>query len=99
VTAPKGPGQLFDGKGCLTAAGLAAFQRAPAGRAPQELAAHVAGCGRCQQRLLSGMRGPAPNVPARRPSPGRRLVWLAVLAIGGLFLLVAGLIAVRSLSR
>jgi hypothetical protein len=99
VTAPSSAGPLFDGKGCLTAAGLGAFQRAPAGRAPQELAAHVAGCGRCQQRLLSGMRGPAPNVPARRPSSGRRLVWLAVLAIGGLFLLVAGLVAVRSLAR
>lgn len=99
MTAPEGPGPLFDGKGCLTAAGLAAFQRAPAGRAPQELAAHVAGCGRCQQRLLSGMRGPAQNVPARRPSPGRRLVWMAVLAIGGLFLLVAGLVAVRWLPR
>ena len=99
MTAPKGPGQLLDGKGCLTAAGLAALRGAPAGRAPQEVAAHVAGCGRCQQRLLSGMRGPGTTVPTRRTEPGRRLLWLAVLAIGGLFVLLAGLASARWLAR
>jgi hypothetical protein len=99
VTGSPSPGQLFDRQGCLTAAGLAAFQRAPAGRAPQEMAAHLAGCGRCQERLLYGMRGPATNPRARRAAPGRRLVWLAVLAIGGLLVLVAGLVAVRWLPR
>jgi hypothetical protein len=99
VNPPIDPGRLLDRQGCLTAAGLAAFQAAPAGRAPKELAAHVAGCGRCQQRLLSGLRGPAMTAPPRRTSSGSRLVWLAILAIGGLFVLLAGLIAAPWLAR
>jgi len=96
VTAPPDAGRLFDGQGCLTAAGLAAFQRAAPGRAPKEVAAHVGGCGRCQQRLLSSLREPGrtPSAPSsRRTSSGSRLVWMAILAIGALFVLLAGLIA------
>jgi hypothetical protein len=93
VTPPSG-GQLFDGKGCLTPAGLAAFQRAPAGRAPTELAAHVGACERCQQRLLASLRDPTKTAPAsRRTSSGSRLVWMAALVIGALFVLLAGLVA------
>jgi hypothetical protein len=88
----------FDPRGCLTAAGLAAFQNAPPGRAPKDVAAHVAACARCQQRLLAGARGPA-TTPSRRAPSGRRLVWLAILAVGGLFVLLAGLIVARGLAR
>lgn len=94
--------RFFDGKGCLTAAGLAAFQNAPPGRAPKEMAAHVAGCNRCQQRLLSSLREPGrpagPSTP-RGTRSGSRLVWIAVIAIGGLFVLLAGLIAAPWLTR
>jgi hypothetical protein len=99
VTAPATGGPLFDGRGCLTAAGLAAVQGAPPGRAPSEVASHLAGCGRCQQRLLSGLHAPGAAPPARRGAAGPRLVWLAVLVLGALFALVAGLFAMRSLAR
>jgi hypothetical protein len=100
VTSPSDAGRLFDGQGCLTSAGLAALQRAAPGRAPKEVAAHVAGCGRCQQRLLSSLRDPARRAsPPRRTPSGSRLAWVAVLVIGGLFVLLAGLVAVRWLAR
>ena len=72
---------------------------APPGRAPSEVAAHLAGCGRCQQRLLSGLRAPGAAPPARRGAAGPRLVWLAVLVLGALFALLAGLLAMRSFAR
>jgi hypothetical protein len=97
---PVDAGTLFDRQGCLSAAGLAAFQRAPAGRAPKEVAAHVASCARCQQRLLSSLRDPGKAVsPSRRTSSGSRLVWAVVLVIGALFVLLAGLAAMRSLAH
>jgi len=99
VTAPASTGPLFDRQGCLTAAGLAAFQRATPGRAPADVAAHVAGCARCQKRLLTGPLGPAPAAPARRGSSGSRLVWLIVLVVGGLLILLAGLVAAPWLAR
>jgi hypothetical protein len=96
VTPPPDAGRLFDGQGCLTAAGLAALQRAAPGRAPAEVAAHVAGCSRCQQRLLSSLREPGKGGSAsapRRASSSSRLVWVAVVAIAALFLLLGGLVA------
>jgi hypothetical protein len=92
-------GTLFDPRGCLTAAGLAALRGAPPGRAPAEVAAHVARCARCQQRLLSGLRAPGTPTPARGRAAGTRLVWLAVLALGGLVALLAGLLAMSSFAR
>jgi len=93
---PPDAGRLFDAQGCLSAAGLAALQRAAPGRAPADLAAHVAGCNRCQQRLLSSLR--EPGKPGRPGKPGaastpRGLVWVAVAAIAALFLLLGGLVA------
>jgi hypothetical protein len=60
------PPALRDAKGCLSPAGLAAFRAAAPGRAPVELAAHVAGCARCQERALAadeGMLGPGKRKP------------------------------------
>jgi hypothetical protein len=89
---PENRGALVDGRGCLTAAGFAVLSRAPVGRAPADLAAHLAGCARCQERMLAGG---APARPAPR-SPGRRAprLWLGVgfallallLALGALIL-------------
>lgn len=77
---------LQDLRGCLTPAGLQAFRAAPPGRAPLELARHVAGCARCQERVLladEGARGPGKR---RAPPPLWRVfaVFLAGLlaAIG-----------------
>ena len=96
MTPPPDAGRLFDGQGCLSAAGLAALQRAAPGRAPADLAAHVAGCNRCQQRLLASLREPGKPGAVSRPrgaSSGSRLFWIAVVAIAALFLLLGGLVA------
>jgi hypothetical protein len=99
VTAPPSGGSLFDARGCLTPAGLAALRSAPPGRAPKDVAAHLAGCPRCQQRLFDGLRGPGTAGPARRTSGGARLVWLLALVVFGLLALVGGLVATRWLAR
>jgi hypothetical protein len=97
---PAAPGGLFDARGCLSAAGLTALERAAPGAAPADVAAHLGSCTRCQQRLLSSLRGPASAAAASRPrSPGSRLVWVAVLAIGALLLLLAGLALARWAER
>ena len=44
---------LLDARGCLTEAALATLDKAPPGQGPAEAAAHLAGCGRCQRRLLA----------------------------------------------
>jgi hypothetical protein len=73
----------LDGRGCLTEAGLRAIQDAAPGHAPAEAAQHLAGCGRCQRRLLSkdelaqigrGRSGEAPPL-------WRALLWVGVLVI------------------
>jgi len=80
---------LLDARGCLTAAGFAALTGAPVGRAPAELASHVAGCSRCQERMLAVDAGSAAP-PAARREPR---LWLG-LAVGlaALLLAVAALI-------
>ena len=52
ILAPSGA-PLQDQGGCLTAAGLAVLRAAAAGQAPQTLAAHLAGCARCQKRVIA----------------------------------------------
>jgi hypothetical protein len=63
------------------------------------VAAHLAGCTRCQQRLFDGLREPGAAAPARRASSSGRLVWLLVLVLFGLLALVGGLLATRWLAR
>jgi hypothetical protein len=90
---------LFDARGCLTEAGMAAFREAPPGRAPGEIAAHVASCPACQQRLLETE---APRRPAGKggrsrpvaPSLGKTLL-LAALALAAM---LAALLTLRRLA-
>jgi hypothetical protein len=86
MTTPSG---LLDARGCLTAAGLAALASAPPGQGPPDLAAHVVGCPRCQQRLLGpALTAAARKEPARAPSLGRTLfIAIALLALIGLLFL------------
>lgn len=85
--------ELTTDAGCLTDAGLRVVAEALPGRAPAELAAHLAGCTRCQRRLL-GVDRAAPAAPARpAPSPGR----LAILLLGVLLALAAVLWSARLL--
>jgi len=78
-----------DASGCLTPAGLAALNRAAPGQAPADLAQHVAGCGRCQDRLLASLRSPdsAGTRSRRKPPP----LWRVMAVAFGLVLL--GLLA------
>jgi len=73
---------LRDFKGCLTAEGFRALAQAPPGQAPAELAAHLTGCARCQDRLLAGATttgAPPPPRERRLPPPPWRL-WVVVVA-------------------
>jgi len=88
----------FGPTGCLSQAGLAAFRDAPPGAAPEDIAAHVAACARCQERLLEAAaprsRGRAKGQGPRPLAPSLwRTVILAVLT------LVALLVALLTLRR
>jgi hypothetical protein len=75
-----------DARGCLTPAGLQALREAPPGRAPAELAAHVASCARCQDRLLAADAGLADRTARRQAPP----LWRVFALLGaGLILAVA----------
>jgi len=71
---------LRDARGCLTPAGLAAFRDAQPGRAPAELAAHVASCARCQDRVLTADPGLADRTARRQAPPVWRV--FALFALG-----------------
>ena len=90
---PSGPSEraLVDQRGCLTPAGFEAFARAPVGRGPAELAAHVASCPRCQERMLAGAAGARPSSTAVRRRKPR--LWIGVgLAVVAFVLALAALI-------
>ena len=87
---------LFDVRGCLTPAGLAAFAAAPAGAGPPSLAIHVAACARCQQALFGLMDGEGPTVrAARKPAGGSRWLHLGLL-LALMLVAVVGLLATLS---
>jgi len=87
----------FDAQGCLTAEAFARIAAAPPGRAPAELAAHLASCVRCQRRLLaSASASPSRAAAARRPPPP---VWrTAVVVAACVVLVVIALILLRTLT-
>ncbi len=72
----------FDAQGCLTEVGIQTLLSAPAGRAPEELAAHLAGCSRCQDRLLAAsVPGPRRGPPRSAPSLGRMLILVSLVLL------------------
>ena len=89
---PEGP---LDSQGHLTAGGLAAIASAPVGKGPADLAAHLASCPRCQERMLAGATGAAPGRRERREPPPAWRIW-AVLG-AALLLLLSILVTIRSL--
>jgi hypothetical protein len=67
---------------CLDAQALAALSAAPVGQAPPALAAHLAGCSRCQDRLLAMAAGPrAGRRETARVAPWRNLVIMLVAIV------------------
>jgi len=87
---------LQDARGCLTPAGVAVLREAAPGRAPAGLAAHVAGCARCQDRLLAADPGLSDRRARRSPPPRWRV--FALLALGLLIAVVVFAWASRLLS-
>jgi hypothetical protein len=58
---------LFDAQGCLSPQGFAQISVAPPGQVPAELAAHLAGCMRCQRRLLAAALPSSGSTRRERP--------------------------------
>ena len=84
---------MQDRGGCLTAAGLLALRSAVAGQAPPALAAHLAGCLRCQERALAV---DAPRTKSGRPSRAvmpslGRTLFLAALLLAAILAMLATL--------
>ena len=74
------PPVLTDAQGHLTPAGLAALASVTPGKAPAELAAHLASCPRCQDRMLAGALGSLARDKRRAPPPPWR-IWVVLGAI------------------
>jgi hypothetical protein len=71
----------LDSRGHLTAAGIAALAAAPMGRAPEEVATHVAACAVCQDRVLAGSIEAASLRRERRAAPPAWRIWAVLGAI------------------
>lgn len=87
------PPVLVDRQGHLTPAGLAALRSAAPGKAPSELASHVASCGQCQERILAGATEGGPVRRERRTPPPPWRIW--VVLGSGLLLLLAILVTIQ----
>jgi hypothetical protein len=73
---------LLDASGCLSPAGIAAVSASAPGRIPPEVAAHLASCSRCQERVLAGGESRAPRKQRTAPpSIKRALVLLGLIVV------------------
>ncbi|MET0555124.1 MAG: hypothetical protein ABW221_18925 [Vicinamibacteria bacterium] len=91
---------LVDARGCLTDAGFAALAAARPGQAPAELAAHLAGCARCQDRVLQAATGTDAASRTRGAVRSSRRRWGALaLVIGILLAAIVGLLATLAYVR
>ncbi|HEY7515524.1 MAG TPA: hypothetical protein VIC87_13645 [Vicinamibacteria bacterium] len=70
--------RLQDASGCLSLDGIAAVGAAAPGRIPAELAAHLASCARCPERVLTGG---VPR-PTRKERPDPPSIKRALLLVG-----------------
>jgi len=78
----------LDARRCLTDAALAALAVAPVGKAPPEVAGHLAGCARCQHRLLAADRASTGETRADgERKPYRNLMVFGVVLLATLLLL------------
>jgi hypothetical protein len=92
---PQGPPRaLFDARGCLTTAAFDLLAGSHVGRAPDEIAAHLAACRGCQGRALA--RDPqGARRAAALPSTKTRVWRAAAVALLGLLVLLAAFAALR----
>ncbi len=80
--------RLLEASGCLSPAGVAAVGASAPGRIPPEVAAHLASCARCQERVLTGGVPRATRRATAAPPSLKRaflLVGLIVLSILAFF--------------
>ena len=90
------PAAFFDAQGCLTGEGFAHIGASPPGRAPAELAAHLARCTRCQRRLLAAAASPSGLPAPRRQRPP---LWrTAVAVVASLLLVIMAIVMLRFLT-
>jgi hypothetical protein len=71
---------LLDASGCLSPAGIAAVGASAPGRVPAEVAAHLASCARCQERVLTG-GAPRPARKSAAPPSLKRAFFLVGLIL------------------
>jgi hypothetical protein len=91
---------LVDARGCLTDAGFAALAATRPGEAPAELAAHLARCARCQDRVLQASAGTDAAGRMRGEARSARRRWGALaLVIGILLAAIVGLLATLAYVR
>jgi hypothetical protein len=72
---------LFDAQGCLSPRGFARISAAPPGQVPAELAVHLAGCMRCQRRLLAAAMPSSGSTRRERPPLWRTGVAVVVCVL------------------
>ena len=91
---------LVDARGCLTDAGFAALAASRPGEAPAELAAHLSGCARCQDRVLKTAAGVEAAGRSRASGSSERRRWVALaLVMGVLLLAIVGLLVTLTYVR
>jgi hypothetical protein len=90
--------EVFDARGCLTSEGFARIAAAPPGRAPAELAAHLASCARCQRRLLATASSEARR-SGRRAAPSAWRTALVMIAGVLLVILAVGMLRYLTIPR
>jgi hypothetical protein len=74
----------LDARGCLTAAGIEAFQRADVGEAPADVARHLATCVRCQEAVLAAesLRSAGLRRTGSRPTAARTAAIVGLILLG-----------------
>jgi hypothetical protein len=75
------PDALPTRSGCLSEAEVSQVRGAPAGAVPEDVAHHLAGCTRCQERILFGpvRRTRRPREGPSMPTSTRAFILLAVM--------------------
>jgi hypothetical protein len=85
----------FDARGCLNERGMTALRGAAPGAAAPEIAAHLAACANCQQRLLSLESVSAGRPRAEAKPPWRNLILLSAAIVLMMLAMVVTAIIVR----
>jgi hypothetical protein len=75
---------LLDASGHLSPEGIAAMSDVTPGGIAPEVAAHLASCSRCQERVLTGGTPRAPRKPRADPPSLKRALLFVVLIVASI---------------